>query len=159
MSYLDRLKAALVLEKRGTPPATEATEAPFVAFVATTPPLFHRTKGPETNGEERANLPDESLSDTQAVPSTADKDYFRVIVPGARIAKYAGADAEDRKAKVLAQFAEQPGIRRAMAFSEDGTVTVGVRSDGAIWTQDLTIPAEKFDPFLILERFEKATLQ
>jgi hypothetical protein len=46
-----------------------------------------------------------------------------------------------------------------MALSPGGTLTVGVKSDGIVWTQDLIVPADKFDPWLILERFEKATLQ
>lgn len=92
-------------------------------------------------------------------PSPEDKDFFRSVLFDARIARYAGADAEERKAKVLAQFAEYPDIKRAMALSPDGSVTVGVMVDGRVWTQDLRIPPEKFDPFLVLERFEKATVQ
>src|SRR6266571_1250387 len=109
--------------------------------------------------EHKAELLEAVAKDqAEALPSPADRDFFRSIVPGARIARFVGADAEERKARVLAQF-EGPGIRRAMAFSQDGTVTVGVMVDGIVWIQDLKIPAEKFDPFLILERFEKATLQ
>ncbi len=111
---------------------------------------------PVSPAHDKASLGDPGKA--EALPSPADKDFFRSIVPDARIARFVGADAEERKARVLAQF-EDPGIRLAMAFSQEGTVTVGVRVDGMIWTQDLKIPAEKFDPFLILERFEKATLQ
>lgn len=95
--------------------------------------------------------------DSAAVePSAGDKDFFRTILCDPLLAQYAGADAKERKARVRAQLEEYPNIRRAMAISADGTVTVGVRVDGAIWTRDLRIPREKFDPFLILERFEKA---
>jgi hypothetical protein len=98
--------------------------------------------------------------DTQdkGVPTPDDKDFFRAVLIDARIARYVGADAEGRKVKLLAQLA-QPGVTRAMALSPGGTLTVGVKSDGIVWTQELIIPAEKFDPWLILERFEKATLQ
>ena len=91
-------------------------------------------------------------------PSPEDKDFFRSVLANARIARYAGADADERRAKVLDQL-QDPTIKRAMALSPDGMVTVGVRIEGGAWTQDLKIPAEKFDPWLILERFEKATLQ
>lgn len=91
-------------------------------------------------------------------PSPEDKDFFRSILPGAKLARYAGADAEDRRAKVLDQL-QDPSIKRAMAISPDGLVTVGVRFEGKVWTADLKIPEGTFDPFLILERFEKATLQ
>jgi hypothetical protein len=100
----------------------------------------------------------EPSAEAQAEASPEDKDFFRAVLLDARIARYAGTDAEDRKAKVLAQL-NDPEVKRAMALSPDGTVTVGVISDGQVWTQDLKIPAEKFDPWLILERFEKATLQ
>lgn len=91
-------------------------------------------------------------------PSPEDKDFFRSVLAGALVSKYAGTDSETRRAKVLAQL-QDPSIKRAMAVSPDGMVTVGVRVEGKAWTQDLKIPAEKFDPWLILERFEKATLQ
>jgi hypothetical protein len=93
-----------------------------------------------------------------AEPSPEDKDFFRSILPGSTLAKYAGTDAEDRRAKVLDQL-QDPSIKRAMAISPDGLVTVGVRFEGGVWTADLKIPEGTFDPFLILARFEKATLQ
>jgi hypothetical protein len=92
------------------------------------------------------------------IPTTADKDFFRAVLMDARISRYVGADAEDRRANVLAQL-QDASIKRAMAVSPDGMVTVGVRVEGEVWTQDLKIPTEKFDPWLILERFEKVTLQ
>ena len=101
----------------------------------------------------------ELLQALTAEPSTTDKDFFRTILGDSRLAQYVGADAEERAARVRAQLEEYPNIRRAMAIGADGTVTVGVRVDGMVWLQELRIPPEKFDPFLILERFEKATLQ
>jgi hypothetical protein len=92
----------------------------------------------------------------QAEASPEDRDFFRSIVPGAKLARYVGADAEDRKTRVLAQLAD-PTIKRAIALSPDGLVTVGVRVEGRVWTADLKIPEGTFDPFLILERFEKHT--
>jgi hypothetical protein len=92
------------------------------------------------------------------LPTPEDRDFFRAVLIDARISRYVGADAEERKVRVLAQL-DQPGVRRAMALSPGGTLTVGVKSDGIVWTQDLIVPADKFDPWLILERFEKATLQ
>ena len=94
----------------------------------------------------------------KAEPTPEDRDFFRVILPGATLARYAGADAEERRAKVLAQL-EAPGAKRAMAISPDGIVTVGVRFEGRVWTADLKIPDGKLDNMPILELIEKATLQ
>jgi hypothetical protein len=106
----------------------------------------------------RAHKPELLEAVGKVEPTPEDKDFFRAILPGSTLAKYAGTDAEDRRAKVLDQL-QDPSIKRALAISPDGLVTVGIRFEGKVWTADLKIPEGTFDPFLILERFEKATLQ
>lgn len=125
MSYLDRLKVALEFEKQGTPLPTKPTEAPLpaepppsVGSVGTAPATFLNS---EAATREAQTIPE---------PSPEDKAFFRSVIPGAVVARYAGTDAEDRKAK-------DPG-REVRPVPDPGAV----REGGAAMTTKLIQNAE-----------------
>jgi hypothetical protein len=70
------------------------------------------------------------------------------------------AAAEARRQKVLAMLAERPGLYRAAVADYSGRdaviVTVAIRDVG---TCELSIPLEKWEPFLFLEMVERSVLQ
>jgi hypothetical protein len=73
------------------------------------------------------------------------------------------AAAEARRQKVLAMFAERPGIRHALVTDDadpqyHGFVVLGIgirHEDGAIQTADVIVRQERYDPFLLLELIER----
>jgi hypothetical protein len=79
---------------------------------------------------------------------------------GLEMPEVAGSRA--RRKRVLAMFAARPGIRYALDGIEPDPrhpdcVVLGLgirRSDGTIWTCDLLVPRERFDPFALLELIE-----
>jgi hypothetical protein len=80
---------------------------------------------------------------------------------GLEMPEVAGSRA--RRKRVLAMFAARPGIRYALDGIEPDPrhpdcVVLGLgirRSDGTIWTCDLLVPRDRFDPFALLELVER----
>lgn len=76
------------------------------------------------------------------------------------------ARAESRRQRVLALLAERPERKRAMvtdpddpAHPGDVVLTIALRTDDGPVTAELLLPRDRYDPFLLLDLFDRYSRQ